>query len=155
MHVQAENIGYSSTLLSSASEVYRIEESEPEQTLLSLARAIKQNMESINKVNERLALVISGSSLTHIFGTADDSSFRQLFLQLIIMAKVVIACRVTPSQKAEIVRVVREGMRPHQPITLAIGDGANDVAMIQEADVGIGISGNEGMQAVNARCVHL
>ncbi len=72
-----------------------------------------------------------------------------MFLQLCKMARVVIACRVIPAQKAEIVRMVRTGVQP-EPMTLAIGDGANDVSMIQEAHVGVGISGNEGMQAVRA-----
>jgi len=62
---------------------------------------------------------------------------------------VVIACRVSPLQKAEMVRLVQTGVSP-RPVTLAIGDGANDVPMIQEASVGIGISGREGRQAVNA-----
>lgn len=48
-------------------------------------------------------------------------------------------------QKAEIVQMVRD-QRP-QTVTLAIGDGANDVAMIQAAHVGVGISGMEGLQA--------
>jgi phospholipid-transporting ATPase len=61
----------------------------------------------------------------------------------------VIACRVSPKQKAELVNLVRQNVKP-EPITLAIGDGANDVGMIQEAHVGIGISGKEGKQAVNA-----
>ena len=50
-------------------------------------------------------------------------------------------------QKAYLVRIVKEQLRMH---TLAIGDGANDVSMIQTADIGIGISGQEGMQAVMA-----
>ena len=50
-------------------------------------------------------------------------------------------------QKAEVVELVKEHT---QAICLGIGDGANDVAMIQKADVGVGISGNEGMQAVNS-----
>ncbi|PIM99409.1 Phospholipid-translocating ATPase [Handroanthus impetiginosus] len=60
---------------------------------------------------------------------------------------VVICCRVSPKQKASITRMVKE----HSGKTiLAIGDGANDVGMIQEADIGVGISGMEGMQAVMA-----
>ena len=59
------------------------------------------------------------------------------------------ACRVSPSQKALIVRMVKRGIAP-PPMTLAIGDGANDVGMIQEAHLGIGISGHEGLQAVNS-----
>mmetsp|Transcript_27964 Transcript_27964/g.34016 ORF Transcript_27964/g.34016 Transcript_27964/m.34016 type:complete len:417 (-) Transcript_27964:166-1416(-) len=61
----------------------------------------------------------------------------------------VIACRVSPKQKALLVRLVRSYVSP-TPVTLAIGDGANDVGMIQEAHVGVGISGLEGQQAVNA-----
>ena len=52
-------------------------------------------------------------------------------------------------QKAQIVRLVKTNVVP-QPMTLAIGDGGNDVSMIQEAHVGIGIIGLEGMQAVQA-----
>jgi P-type E1-E2 ATPase len=61
----------------------------------------------------------------------------------------VIACRVSPKQKALLVHLVRTYVFP-EPMTLAIGDGANDVGMIQEAHVGVGISGKEGQQAVNA-----
>ncbi|KAG8520245.1 Phospholipid-transporting ATPase IB, partial [Galemys pyrenaicus] len=53
---------------------------------------------------------------------------------------------VSPLQKSEIVDVVKKRVKA---ITLAIGDGANDVGMIQTAHVGVGISGNEGMQATN------
>ena len=59
----------------------------------------------------------------------------------------VICCRVSPIQKAEVVQLVQEFKKS---ISLAIGDGANDVAMIQKADVGVGISGNEGLQAANS-----
>lgn len=55
---------------------------------------------------------------------------------------VVLACRVSPKQKAEIVTLVRSN-KP-DVITLAIGDGANDVNMITAAHVGVGIRGVEG-----------
>eukprot|EP00741_Cyanophora_paradoxa_P005052 tig00000851_g4894.t1 len=54
-----------------------------------------------------------------------------------------------PLQKAQVVKMVKDNVKP-TPMTLAIGDGANDVTMIQEAHIGIGISGKEGMQAVRA-----
>lgn len=57
--------------------------------------------------------------------------------------EVVIACRVSPKQKGDIVTLVKTKF-PHKT-TLAIGDGANDVAMIMKADVGVGIAGREGM----------
>lgn len=59
----------------------------------------------------------------------------------------VVCCRVSPKQKASVVNLVRDNL---DTMTLAIGDGANDVSMIQAADVGVGISGEEGMQAVNS-----
>ena len=76
---------------------------------------------------------------------------RLLFAALCAGAETVICCRVTPKQKAAVVRLVKEdGTR-----TLAIGDGGNDVAMIQEAHVGIGIAGKEGLQAARASDVHV
>ena len=58
-----------------------------------------------------------------------------------------VCCRVSPKQKALVVNLVKDGI---DTMTLAIGDGANDVSMIQAADVGVGISGEEGLQAVNS-----
>uniref|UniRef100_K3WGR7 Phospholipid-transporting ATPase n=1 Tax=Globisporangium ultimum (strain ATCC 200006 / CBS 805.95 / DAOM BR144) TaxID=431595 RepID=K3WGR7_GLOUD len=91
-----------------------------------------------------LALVIDGKSLEH----ALRPRLRPLFYQVTKMCTSVICCRVSPKQKADIVEFVRH----YEPesITLAIGDGANDVGMIQAAHIGVGISGQEGMQAVNS-----
>ncbi|KAG8240264.1 hypothetical protein J437_LFUL015334 [Ladona fulva] len=61
--------------------------------------------------------------------------------------KAVICCRVTPLQKAMVVELVKKSKKA---ATLAIGDGANDVSMIKAAHIGVGISGQEGMQAVLA-----
>lgn len=58
-----------------------------------------------------------------------------------------VCCRVTPNQKAAVVRLIKSHLNQ---ITLAIGDGSNDVNMIQEAHIGIGIFGKEGMRAVQA-----
>lgn len=55
---------------------------------------------------------------------------------------VVLACRVSPKQKADIVNMIRK--RFPKKVTMAIGDGANDVNMILQAHVGIGIFGKEG-----------
>jgi magnesium-transporting ATPase (P-type)/class 3 adenylate cyclase len=75
-----------------------------------------------------------------------DYSKRSL-LEVLLQSKCVIACRVSPLQKAQLVRMVRSS--PKAPICAAVGDGANDVSMIQEADIGIGVEGKEGTQAVN------
>uniref|UniRef100_A0A667J017 Phospholipid-transporting ATPase n=1 Tax=Lynx canadensis TaxID=61383 RepID=A0A667J017_LYNCA len=61
------------------------------------------------------------------------------------MCKGVICCRMTPLQKAQVVEMVK---RYKKVVTLAIGDGANDVSMIKAAHIGVGISGQEGMQAM-------
>ncbi|CAI5704661.1 unnamed protein product [Peronospora farinosa] len=93
----------------------------------------------------KLALVIDGQALAF----AVRPQLRSLFYQVIHeCASAVICCRVSPKQKADIVELVRE-FEP-ESVTLAIGDGANDVAMIQAAHIGVGISGQEGAQAVNA-----
>ena len=65
-------------------------------------------------------------------------------LELAENANVVIACRVSPKQKAELVTMIREKKAAEGITTLAIGDGANDVNMITAAHIGVGISGLEG-----------
>ena len=70
------------------------------------------------------------------------------FVDLALKAKVVIGSRLSPKQKSEVIQLIR-GQRP-EAITLAIGDGANDVSMITEANIGIGLVGNEGNQAVSS-----
>uniref|UniRef100_A0ABM5FUB9 Phospholipid-transporting ATPase n=1 Tax=Pogona vitticeps TaxID=103695 RepID=A0ABM5FUB9_9SAUR len=67
------------------------------------------------------------------------------FVDLACECSSVICCRVTPKQKAMVVELVKKYKKA---ITLAIGDGANDVNMIKTAHIGVGISGQEGMQAV-------
>ena len=91
------------------------------------------------------ALIITGSALKHVLG---DTHMEEILFNLAACSKSVIACRVSPKQKALLVKMVKKYVKP-RPVTLAIGDGANDVGMIQEAQVGIGISGLEGQQAVN------
>jgi len=61
---------------------------------------------------------------------------------------VVIACRLSPKQKAEMIDLVHK--ENPKAVTLAIGDGANDVGMISQASVGVGLSGKEGNQAVSS-----
>ncbi|KAM8917516.1 phospholipid-transporting ATPase VD [Spinachia spinachia] len=70
---------------------------------------------------------------------------RSNFLELSRRCKAVICCRSTPLQKSKVVQLIQDQLGV---MTLAVGDGANDVSMIQMAGVGIGISGQEGMQAV-------
>ncbi|XP_058854651.1 probable phospholipid-transporting ATPase IM isoform X2 [Acipenser ruthenus] len=89
------------------------------------------------------ALIINGHSLAH----ALEADLERVFLDIACMCKTVICCRVTPLQKAQVVELVKKNKNA---VTLAIGDGANDVSMIKTAHIGVGISGQEGMQAVLA-----
>ncbi|XP_006639297.2 phospholipid-transporting ATPase VA [Lepisosteus oculatus] len=91
----------------------------------------------------RLGLVIDGKTLAY----ALDKSLEDKFLAVARSCRSVLCCRSTPLQKSMVVKLVRNKLKV---MTLAIGDGANDVSMIQVADVGVGISGQEGMQAVMA-----
>ena len=85
-----------------------------------------------------LALVITGQCLTYAL------MYEVEFLKLACLCKTVICCRVSPLQKSLVVALVKKYLNK---ITLAIGDGANDVSMIQEAHIGVGIMGKEGSQA--------
>ncbi|XP_049594131.1 phospholipid-transporting ATPase IC [Syngnathus scovelli] len=75
-----------------------------------------------------------------------EKEMRQIdFVDMACECESVICCRVTPKQKANVVSLVKKYKKA---VTLSIGDGANDVNMIKTADIGVGISGQEGMQAV-------
>ncbi|XP_069055473.1 phospholipid-transporting ATPase VB isoform X1 [Pleurodeles waltl] len=86
-------------------------------------------------------LVIDGRTLSVIF----QGGLEKKFLALASCCRSVLCCRATPLQKSMVVKLARDTLKV---MTLSIGDGANDVSMIQAADIGIGISGQEGMQAV-------
>uniref|UniRef100_A0A5F9D2I4 Phospholipid-transporting ATPase n=1 Tax=Oryctolagus cuniculus TaxID=9986 RepID=A0A5F9D2I4_RABIT len=91
--------------------------------------------------NGSYGLVINGYSLAH----ALEGDVELELLRVACMCKGVICCRMTPLQKAQVVELVK---RYKKVVTLAIGDGANDVSMIKAAHIGVGISGQEGMQAM-------
>uniref|UniRef100_A0A3P9H379 Phospholipid-transporting ATPase n=1 Tax=Oryzias latipes TaxID=8090 RepID=A0A3P9H379_ORYLA len=92
---------------------------------------------------QKISLMIDGDTLA----IALSPDLQDRFLDLAKRCRSVLCCRVTPLQKSRVVKLVRDKLKV---MTLAVGDGANDVNMIQVADVGIGISGQEGMQAVMA-----
>lgn len=84
-------------------------------------------------------LLIDGESLTLMLGP-----FRTAFISVAVLLPAVIACRCSPTQKAEVANLIRQHTKKR---VCCIGDGGNDVSMIQAADVGIGIVGKEGRQA--------
>lgn len=128
-------------------EEFHIDASSPS----SVADAIKQARKDHSIPQAKVALVIDGAALSLIFQDLKDrpnDTIRVLqdkFLLLGKQCRSVLCCRVSPAQKAQVVKLVKTGL---QVMTLAIGDGANDVAMIQAANVGVGIAGEEGRQAV-------
>ncbi|XP_062819851.1 phospholipid-transporting ATPase IG isoform X3 [Anolis carolinensis] len=99
-------------------------------------------------LSQEYGLVIDGATLSLILNPSQDSRsghYKSIFLQICLKCTAVLCCRMAPLQKAQIVRMVKNSKG--SPITLAVGDGANDVSMILEAHVGIGIKGKEGRQA--------
>ena len=137
----AINIGFSCNLLTS--EMLRI-------TIVGgstsqVEQEIKDGLESMKEApGAQFSLVISGEALLR----ALRPEIKPNLLKLAESCTVVLACRVSPQQKADIVKMIREA---HPKVrTLSIGDGANDVNMITAAHVGIGIAGLEGKQAVRA-----
>ncbi|KAL4631648.1 phospholipid-transporting ATPase 11C-like isoform X1 [Arapaima gigas] len=97
---------------------------------------------------QEYGFIIDGATLSLVLNTSDaiSSSHKNLFLQICQNCTAVLCCRMAPLQKAQIVKMVKNSKG--SPITLSVGDGANDVSMILEAHVGIGIKGKEGRQAV-------
>lgn len=91
--------------------------------------------------SDRFGVVIDGDALKLALA---EPEIQRKFLLLCKQCKAVLCCRVSPAQKAAVVKMVKETL---DVMTLAIGDGSNDVAMIQTADIGIGIAGEEGRQA--------
>ena len=91
------------------------------------------------------SILIESSILSFIFSS---ESKKNLFLKIALKASTVVCCRVSPLQKSKVVKEVKKYDK--NAITLAIGDGGNDVSMIMEAHLGIGIYGEEGMRAVQA-----
>ncbi|XP_035264800.1 phospholipid-transporting ATPase 11C isoform X2 [Anguilla anguilla] len=95
---------------------------------------------------QEYGFIVDGAALSLVMNDASARRYKSLFLQISQSCSAVLCCRMAPLQKAQIVKMVKNSKG--NPITLSIGDGANDVSMILEAHVGIGIKGKEGRQAV-------
>ncbi|KAG1731761.1 hypothetical protein EDB19DRAFT_1736425 [Suillus lakei] len=149
----AIEIGFSCNLLKQDMEVMILSADSPEGTLAQIEAGLNKIASILgpptSKTVERgfvpgaqasFAVVIDGDTLRH----ALTPDIKPLFLNLGTQCETVVCCRVSPAQKALTVKLVKEGRKA---MTLSIGDGANDVAMIQEANVGCGLLGHEGSQA--------
>lgn len=139
----AINIGHSCQLLHDAMNMFVLQEIKPKRVRIELVEALGN--QSLTKQARDNAVIVAGDTLATI--QADEDLVKE-FIDLCEGANVVLACRVSPKQKAEVVQMMRA--RNPDKTTLAIGDGANDVNMITAAHIGIGIAGLEGQQAVRA-----
>lgn len=144
----AINIGYACRLLNNDMERIVINSklySTRDEILQYLDERYHQRRQQLHEesISDEIALVIDGASL----GLILDDDYKLNLLRFSLLCKVVVACRVSPQQKAQLVALVKNNCTRVR--TLAIGDGANDVPMIQAAHVGVGVIGEEGMQAVN------
>ncbi|KAM7162428.1 phospholipid-transporting ATPase VB isoform 1-T1 [Macrochelys suwanniensis] len=160
----AVNIAYSCKLLDQKDTVFTIntENKETCESLLDLTLEEVRKNSNVERTKQKffgislssslpatmapspdIGLVVDGKTLNVIF----QGKLEEKFLELTKYCHSVLCCRATPLQKSMVVKLVRRQLKV---MTLSIGDGANDVSMIQAADVGIGISGQEGMQAVMA-----
>mmetsp|Transcript_10332 Transcript_10332/g.17363 ORF Transcript_10332/g.17363 Transcript_10332/m.17363 type:complete len:260 (+) Transcript_10332:260-1039(+) len=147
----AVNIGFACKVLNEKSHLFKIEQEEKPEILSFLTANLKalnvyrsKKEAGLIQGSMNFAAIVDGHCLTRI-----QRSRRLLdcFMNLSLLCDVLIACRLSPKQKLELVELVRD-YRP-QELTLAIGDGANDVGMITKANIGVGISGKEGNQAVS------
>ncbi|KAI8006822.1 Phospholipid-transporting ATPase 2 [Camellia lanceoleosa] len=107
----------------------------------SLERVLLTMRITNSEAKRDVAFVIDGWALEIAL-----KDYKKAFTELAILSRTAICCRVTPSQKAQLVELLKSC----DYRTLAIGDGGNDVRMIQQADIGVGISGREGLQAARA-----
>ena len=107
---------------------------------LGLYKALEQK-----KYNELYSIIIEAPILIALF---QDEDLTEKFLSICYHSNSVLCCRVSPFQKSQIVQKMKQ-FSPDS-VSLAIGDGSNDVSMIMEANVGIGIMGEEGMSAAKA-----
>ena len=104
-----------------------------EAELIQFKKKISSNSKSV-----AFALTIDGQTIDTLL----TENLAGIFRDICMSCQAVLCCRMSPNQKAQVVKLVKES--PSRPITCSVGDGANDVSMIQEAHVGIGIFGKEG-----------
>uniref|UniRef100_A0A8C7FCD9 Phospholipid-transporting ATPase n=1 Tax=Oncorhynchus kisutch TaxID=8019 RepID=A0A8C7FCD9_ONCKI len=149
----AENIGYSCELLTDDMQIHygddiklniRVSLSLSPQNEILYEKKKKRRRLRLKRLGRRPASATPQDSTQPIDDWEKES--RQVdFVNMACECEAVICCRVTPKQKANVVSLVKKYKKA---VTLSIGDGANDVNMIKTADIGVGISGQEGMQAV-------
>ena len=123
-----------------------INKAESEQVILDFAKDFQKfKGEFDSLVKPQFGILVDEKALLTI---NENEEIQGIFLNIAKDAVAVICCRVSPLQKSQVVKMMKK-YRP-STITLAIGDGGNDVSMIMEAHIGVGIYGEEGLRAVQA-----
>lgn len=133
-------IAMSCKLIDFSTEVLILDSTDPS----AIKKQIQEYQKVVSQRGHSCSLFVTGDALI----TITESNLEPELLKAAENCRSFVACRVSPKQKQEIVEMVREA-NP-QAVTLAIGDGANDVNMITGAHVGVGIKGLEGSQAARA-----
>lgn len=157
-----QNIALSCNLIDGSFKVLTVTDdrvNSEEAAMLELDQYKKKDIPDSRQSGQKVCLCIEGGALSQALrlegiGEEKDSTLKYIqqdgpFMKLIRDCDAVICCRCKPNHKQQVVRLVkRKGGK--DSVSLSIGDGANDVAMINEAEIGIGIIGKEGVQAVLA-----
>ncbi|KAM0280053.1 hypothetical protein ACHAQH_004248 [Verticillium albo-atrum] len=134
----AINIAHSARLCKPFSEIFILDA-----TTGPINESISTTLAEVGRgMLPHTVVVVDGQTLSII---DNDEGLSYLFYDLVGRVDSVICCRASPAQKANLVKRIRRQVP--KSLTLAIGDGANDIGMIQASHVGIGISGREGLQA--------
>jgi len=139
----AKNIGYSCKLLTDEMVIYQAQG--PQEAKERFTESLVDDNIMLMKELKPRAIVFDSGALSYL--TANPQSLKH-FINIAKTCNAVVCSRASPAQKADIVRMIKNDDPTN--ITLSIGDGANDVSMILEADIGIGIYGKEGVNAAQA-----
>ena len=128
----AENIARSCQLIKSDFEVFRLKDVKDVRKYCS-NEFVEQN-ENLMSTKKKRAMIVENTALSFITNSED---FEMNFVRVSKTCEAVICCRLRPGQKADVIRMIKKDDK--NVLTLAVGDGANDVSMIKEAHVGVGI----------------
>jgi len=160
----AYNIGLSCNLINKEIKTFFVE---------GVEKKVDQNFNVVNKEEQEEVILKFVKEYKHFQGSVEDGYMKEknlkfgilvdekalltitnneeiakIFLEVAKEAVAVICCRVSPLQKSQVVKLMKNYDK--SKITLAIGDGGNDVSMIMEAHIGIGIYGEEGLRAAQS-----
>ena len=142
----AKNIAISCKLITSEMNIIKVEynkilDNNPIKNLKNYLKYLIKNNFDNKDMNKKYSLLINGDILAKILSSEETI---KIFNKLFNKCSSIICSRVSPKQKSKLVNIIKS---KNKEVCLAIGDGANDVGMITESNIGIGINGIEGSEA--------